>query len=644
MADGDNKLTFWGFFKTIIKAVVGIALFLQAMVFIFIMIVFVAFIGGIATQMGGGGNQQGPSLKVPEGAALVLDPAGVLVEQAAAIDPFEQALSEAYGAGQPPQVEVHDIIRVIRAARDDSRIKAMVLDLGQLYVPSYAASKLHDIAAEIDAFKESGKTVVAVGDYYSQEQYLLASHADHIMLHDYGSLLIYGYGSYGTYLKSLFERFNVTNHEFRVGTYKSALEPYTRDDMSEPAKEANRAYLSVLWREYTSGIEAARGLPAGAIASYADDAVDIIDAAGGDLAMAAMNVGLVDELRDREGQKQYLIDLVGKDRDGKSFKGVGFRTYLVSAAGPENTAAPDVAVVTAAGTIVDGDQPFGVAAGDTIARYLKQAREDDNVKAVVLRVDSPGGSAFASEVMRSEVLALQEAGKPVVVSMGSLAASGGYWISAGADEIWAAPTTITGSIGIFGFVQTFENTVGQYGVYTDGVGTTDLSPIIAAGIGPLPEEFGAIIQRSTENGYDRFLTIVSNGRDLTKQEVDAIGQGRVWIGETALDIGLVDKLGSLDDAVAAAAALAGIEGDYDLVEMHENKSRFEKFLESLAAESDALFKGKAADETELFGSYLADYQQPALKQMIQKIASEARYYEAYNDPNNLYVRCLECEL
>ena len=641
MADNNHKLTFWGFLKGVVKILIGLTLLIQSFLFLFIVIIVVGLIAGIAGQMSGK-NADGPSLKVQNGSALVLNPAGVLVEQAADIDPVEQALAEAYGATVQTEIEVHDVIRAIRAAKDDERISALVLDLGRLYVPAYGVSKLHNLADEIDAFKESGKPVVAIGDYYSQEQYFLAAHADHVMMHDYGNLLIYGYGSYNTYLKSLFEKLKITNHEFRVGTYKSALEPYTRDDMSEPAKEANRAYLDVLWREYATGVETARGLTAGTIAGFADNAVDIIEAAGGDLALAALQTGLVDELRSRNEQEQYLIDLVGEDKLGETFKHVGFRTYLVSAPKPTNGAAPDVAVVTAAGTIVDGDQPVGLAGGDTIARFLEQAREDEDVKAVVLRVDSPGGSAFASEVMRKELLALKEAGKPVVVSMGSLAASGGYWISANSDEIWAAPTTITGSIGIFGFVQTYENTAAEIGVYTDGVGTTDLSPILNAGIGPLPEEFSAIMQRSTENGYDRFLTVVSEGRGLTKAQVDEIGQGRVWVGETALEIGLVDKLGNLDDAIASAAEMAGIADDYDVVEMEESKTRFEKFLEGLAAENAQwAFSGK--QERQLFGSLKSEHSGPAIKRIIKDVAAQAAFYEDFNDPNDLYVRCLECE-
>ena len=367
----------------------------------------------------------------------------------------------------------------------------------------------------------------------------------------------------------------------------------------------------------------------------------MLDSVGGDLAKAAVEAGLVDELKSRKEQRDYLIDLVGEDKDGESFKRVGYRCLSdIMPASRKKTKAPDVAIVTAAGTIVDGDQPTGVAGGDTIAKLLKEAREDEDVKAVVLRVDSPGGSAFASEVMRKEVIALKEAGKPVVVSMGSLAASGGYWISADADEIWAAPTTVTGSIGIFGFFQTFENTAAEVGVYTDGVGTTELAPVLGAGLGELPEKFSAVIQKSVEQGYERFLSIVGEGRDMTRDEVDAIGQGRVWIGEVANTNGLVDKLGTIDDAIAAAAGLANIAEEYDVVEMGESKTRFEMFLERLSGA--AVQFGVVDYDEQLFGNELPDYQKQGIRMLVKKAQDEIAFYDSFNDPNATYARCLEC--
>ena len=636
----ESGMTFWGFIKGIGKFIIGLSLLLQSLLFLILMVAFFGVLGGIAEQMGSDG-EEGPTVKVPEGSALVLNPSGVLVEQAAEIDPFEQALQEAYGASSPTEIEVHDVIRAIRAAKEDENIKALVLDLGNLIIPSIYASKMHYVADELKDFRDSGKPVIAVGDGYSQEQYYLAANANEIFMHDYGAMFILGYGRYRTYQNEFINKLKITNHVFRVGTFKSALEPYLLDEMSEPAKEANRAYLDVLWRTYIDGVEEARELPQGTIENFANNLPEILETTGGDLAKAALETGLVDALKSREEQKQHLIDLVGKNKKGDSFKGIGYRRYLLSVEKEKDGEAPNVAVVTAAGTIVDGEQPVGVAGGDTIAKLLRKAREDDDVKAIVLRVDSGGGSAFASEVIRKEVVANQEAGKPVVVSMGSLAASGGYWIAADADEIWAAPTTITGSIGIFGFFQTFENTADWAGVHVDGVGTTDLSSILGAGIGPLPEEFGGIIQASIENGYNRFLGTVGGGRDMTNEEVDAIGQGRVWVGEVANTNGLVDNLGDFDDALAAAARLAGIEGDYDVVGMDERKTRFEMFIEGLSGA--AVQYGLIDIDEEMFGTALPDYQKQGVRRIIETARKEMKFYDSFNDPNAIYARCLECE-
>lgn len=635
----ETRMTFWGLIKGVGKFVIGLSLLLQSVLFLMLMVAIFGLLAGVADQMGGD-SSSGGTFKVEEGSALVLNPAGVLVEQAAENDPFEQAIQEAYGGGQPSQISVHDVVRAIRAAKDDDKIKALVLDLGRLNIPSIYASKMHYVADALVSFKESGKPIIAVGDGYSQEQYFLAAHADEVFMHDYGSIYILGYGRYRTYQNELINKLKITNHVFRVGTFKSALEPFLLDGMSEPAKLANRAYMDVLWREYISGIESARGMDQGTVSRFANDLPEILATTGGDLAMAALNTGLVDALKSREEQRNYLKDLVGEDEDGESFKNVSFRAYLLSLEDDEDGEAPNIAVVTAAGEIRDGEQPVGVVGGDTIAKLLKDAREDEDVKAVVLRVDSPGGSAFASEIIRKEVLALKEAGKPLVVSMGSLAASGGYWISANADEIWAAPTTVTGSIGIFGFFQTFENTAEWAGVRSDGVGTTDLSAILGAGVGPLPEEFGNIIQASVENGYERFLGVVGSGRDLTRDEVDNIGQGRVWIGEVANTIGLVDKLGTIDDAIDAAATRAGIADDFDVVSMENSKTRFEMFLEGLTGA--AVRTGVIKLDTQLFGRELPDYQQQGIRRLVQAAQEELEFYDSFNDPNAIYARCLAC--
>lgn len=633
MSESDSNFTVWGFIKGFGKLIIGLLLLIQGLIGLVVMLLFIGVL--VSVTNGIAGSKDKVSVTIPDEAALVLNPNGILVEQAEEVDPFDVIIEEAYGVDEPKQIEVHDLVRVIRKAKDDKRIKGLVLDLGALQVPASSASKLHYIAGEIVKFKESGKKVIAVGDYYSQDQYLLASYADEIYMNDYGNVVIYGYGRYTTFVKSLLEKLKVTSHVFRVGTFKSAVEPFIRDDMSPAAKEANRAYLDVLWREYVKSVEKARGLNAGSIESYANNLSGIMETVDGDFAKAALQSGLIDGLKSRAEQNAYLVEVFGKSKDGDSFKNVGFRRYLASLQGHHHDGSdPNIAVVTAAGVIVDGEAPSGQAAGgDTIAALLKKAREDDNVKAVVLRVDSPGGSAFASDIMRDELLAIKKAGKPLVVSMGSLAASGGYWISAPADEIWASPTTITGSIGIFGYFNTFENSAAEIGVYVDGVGTTSLAPILATGIGPLPESAADIIQQSVENGYDRFLGVVSEGRDLDKEYVDSVGQGRVWIGEKAQELRLVDKLGTIDDAVAAAAKLAKLE-KYDVVEMEEKRTPFELLLGNMSSRLAAM-------------AGIRDRAASSRNTAVGKLAAEARkqveFFEQFNDPNAAYARCLACE-
>ena len=632
MSESDSNFTVWGFIKGFGKLMIGLLLLIQGLIGLFVMLLFVGVL--VSVTNGVAGNNDKVTVGVPDGAVLHLDPNGVLVEQAESADPFELLIEEAYGVNEPSQIEVHDIVRVIRKAKDDKRIKGLVLDLGALQAAPSSASKLHYIAEEIGAFKESGKKVIAVGDFYSQDQYLLAAHADEIYMNDYGNIVLYGYGRYTTFVKSLLEKMKITSHVFRVGTFKSAVEPFLRDDMSPEAKEANQAYLDVLWREYVTEVEGARGLQAGSIDQYANNLGDIMKTVNGDFAKAALETGLIDELKSRAEQNKYLVDQFGADRAGKSFKKVSFRRYLTAIDEDHDGSNPNIAVVTAAGVIVDGEAPAGQAAGgDTIAALLKKAREDEDVKAVVLRIDSPGGSAFASDIVRDELLAIKSAGKPVVASMGSLAASGGYWVAASADEIWAAPMTITGSIGIFGYFNTFENTASELGVYVDGVGTTSLAPILATGIGPLPDVAADIIQQSVENGYDRFLAVVGEGRDLDKDYVDSVGQGRVWIGERAQELRLVDKLGDIDDAIASAAALAKLE-EYDVVEMEEQQTPFEKILGNLSSETMAI---TGLDDK------IRSRRASAIEKLIGQAEQQIEFFEQFNDPNAAYARCLACE-
>ncbi len=629
MSDDEHKSGVWGFLKGFGKLIIGILLVLQGVIGLAMLLLFVGVFVGISDNLGG--KQSVGS--VPKDAALLINPAGVLVEETEVKDPFEQILQDAYGADEPDQVAVGDLARAIRSAATDDRIKGLVLDLSQLQIAPIYASKAHYLARVIDEFKASGKKVYAVGDYYGQEQYLIASHADEIQLHDKGSVVLIGYGSYDAYMKAFLEKLLVTPHVFRVGTFKAAVEPFLRDDMSPEAKEANLAFLGSMWSSYTKEVEKARSLPAGSLDRYTNDFNNILRAVNGDFAKAALDFKLVDRLSSRPEQLASLVSTFGEDEAGESFNNVDFQNYL-TAIGPEKDGhAPNIAIVTASGTIIDGEAPPGVAAGgDTIAGYLKSALEDEDVKAVVLRVDSPGGSAFASEIIRDGVIALKDAGKPVVISMGSLAASGGYWISAPGDQIWASPTTVTGSIGIFAFFPTFEKAAQHWGLTIDGVGTTALSSIYGAGVGPLQDNIADIFQQSVEDGYRDFLDVVAEGRKLEPAYVDSVGQGRVWIGEQAVGLKLVDNLGEIDDAIAAAAKLANLT-EYDRVNMREELTPFELMFGKAAAK---LTVSLGLNESQARATH------SLVRKAIASVQKEIAFVGEFNDPNALYARCVAC--
>ena len=413
--------------------------------------------------------------KVPDGAALVLNIRGTIVEELAAVDPIERIVARNTGAGaMASETLLKDLVDALRLAKDDARIKAVYLDTNDMAGGGFA--KLRVLRAAIADFKKSGKKVIAYGDDYLQSPYYLAAQADEVYLHPQGMVLIYGFGGYYNFYKEGLDRFGIEMHVFRVGEYKSAVEPYLRDDMSKEAREMSLDTLGDLWRGWLADVAAARKITPDAITALVEAAPDRLRAAGGDAATLAKDAKLVDTLAPRDEVRKRLIALVGEDKENHSFKQVGFAAYLKAKGGDRSGArgrGKAVAVVVAKGTILDGTQPAGTVGGDSTAKLLRRAREDESVRAVVLRVDSPGGSAFASEIIRRECELVRQAGKPLVVSMGSLAASGGYWIATASDEIWAAPETITGSIGIFGVFPSIHKPLAKYfGIHADGVGTT----------------------------------------------------------------------------------------------------------------------------------------------------------------------------
>ena len=572
------------------------------------------------------------NINIEHGSALILNLAGDIVEQKHDIDPMDAFINEALEQPEnAPEVLLADILTVIENAQNDDRISMMVLDLKNMR--GSGITKLSDVAQALKEFKSSGKKVVAVGEQYSQNQYYLASYADEVWLNPKGWMLLDGYGRYQLYFKAALEKLSISQHVFRVGTYKSAVEPYIRDDMSEAAKEANQLWLNDLWQQYKTDVALQRNFSIDNFDEDIDVLVTKLRAANGNVAEYALENNWVDALKTREQINQALIATVGSDGDS-GYKSVSFNDYLhviksKIVIDPLNS--NKVAVIVAKGTILDGNQKPGIIGGTSTAALLRKARDNKDVKAVVLRVDSPGGSAYASEIIRQEVELLKAAGKPVVASMGTYAASGGYWISASADKIYASPTTITGSIGIFGFFMTFENTLSKLGIHTDGVGTTDI-----AGFGvtrALTPGMADIVQLNIERGYRDFIELVANNRNMSTEQVDAIAQGRVWSGAKALELGLVDALGNIDNAIVAAAALAQLE-NYDTLLIEKEKSPRALFMQSLFGQASILF-GAPSD---------ISYSKNSLTEIISKLSLELQQLAQLNDPQGIYSFCLACEV
>lgn len=513
---------------------------------------------------------------VPAGAALVVAPVGKIVEQSS-----ETLLSDRfYGTAVGVETVLRDLVDGIDAAVKDPKIKAIVLDLDKM--GAAGISQLQEIGEALNRFKAAGKTIVASGDGYDQRQYFLAAHADRLYLNPMGQVWLSGLGIFRHYVRNALDKLKIDFHVFRVGTYKSALEPFMRNDMSPDDRQSNQAWLSVLWGAYTTEVAALRKLPADRIDSFINTLDVKLAAEGGDAARLAVASGLVDELKTRDEVRDDLIDLVGMDESGKSYNKIDFNTYaairLPKMRRPhiENSR---VGLIVAEGLIMDGTQPPGRIGGDSTAELIRQVREDEKVKAVVLRINSGGGSAMASEVIRRELELTRRAGKPVVVSMSAIAASGAYWLAVAADEIWALPTTITGSIGIFAALPTFDQTLKSIGINSDGVGTTRLAGAFDLSR-PLNPLLSDALQLQIENGYQRFIERVSQGRALPPAAVEKVAQGRVWAAKTARELGLIDQFGGLGPAVASAAKLAGLE-KYDLVAIEQPLTARERLVRKL---------------------------------------------------------------
>ncbi len=564
----------------------------------------------------------GSKLPDPEGKALVFNPQGPIVEEiSASLDPLSFLLY-----GPPTTAEnVRDVLFTLKAAKEDQRIEHIILRLEN--IPGTGQTVLYDVGQALQELKDAGKNIIAVADYYDESSYYLASFANEIILHPDGEIYIDGYSRIRTYYKSLIDKLEVTVNLFRVGKYKSAMEPYIRDSMSEAAKEASIAYMKVLWDSWKEVVSNNRKLKAVDIQNFADTYDALVVQENGNSGKTALNYNLADKLLNRNQRRDYLIDLIGSDEEEKSFAQVSLNDYFAIAKNEEkrNKSENLIAVVVASGSIVDGSQPPGMIGGDSTAQLLRDAHEDEEVKAIVLRVDSGGGSAFASEVIREEIIVAKSKGIKVIASMSNVAASGGYWISASADEIWASHDTITGSIGIFGFIPTFEKTLDKIGVHSDGVSTTKLGigfdPTLA--LNPI---FARALQSQIEYGYQRFITLVSESRNMTLEEVDEIAQGRVWAGETALELGLIDNLGNLEDAVERAAELAELE-DYKTSYPSLPLGWREQIFNQLFSKINLFLGSEIKDKT-----------------LIKKSFELVNDLKAFNDPKGIYLKCLDCPL
>ncbi|WP_445947379.1 signal peptide peptidase SppA, partial [Shewanella sp.] len=562
---------------------------------------------------------------VEQDSALVLNLSGSIVDQKHFVDPIEAALSQGEQDNPKAEVLLADILYVIHNATQDERINTIVLDLSNLH--SAGVSKMTAIGEALNAFKAEGKTVIAHGNYFSQNQYFLASYASKIYLNTQGMVSLDGLSRYRLYYKSALEKLKINTHVFRVGTFKSAVEPFIRDDMSEADKASSNSLLSDIWGSYSEIVAKNRGISPDELVLSPDNYLEKLDSNEGDSAKMALSMKWVDELVSAEGFRLAMIDAVGAGKDPQYFRQVGFNDYLSLVKPVAHFVEKDsVGIIVAKGNILNGHQQAGDIGGDGTSELLRKARFDDKIKALVLRVDSPGGSAFASEQIRQEVLAIQAAGKPVVISMGSLAASGGYWISASADYIYATPTTLTGSIGIFGMFATFEDALAQIGVNSDGVATSEWAGLSVAR--PLNSNVEAVIQRHIERGYHEFISLVATERNMTLEQVDSIAQGRVWTGKKALELGLIDELGDMELAVAKAAELAKMK-NFDTKLIEQELTAEQLFIQQVMGVT-AAYLPQSLQKTSL------------IETMLAKWSVVLEEFNAFDDPNGVYLYCDLC--
>ncbi|EFT8342573.1 signal peptide peptidase SppA [Salmonella enterica] len=612
--------TLWRFIAGFFKWTWRVLNFVREMVlnlfFIFLVLVGV----GIWMQIGNGSNSE----QTARG-ALLLDISGVIVDKPSTNHRLGALGRQLFGASSDRLQEnsLFDIVNAIRQAKDDRNITGIVLDLKNFTGADQPSMRY--IGKALREFRDSGKPVFAVGENYSQGQYYLASFANKIWLSPQGQVDLHGFATNGLYYKTLLDKLKVSTHVFRVGTYKSAVEPFIRDDMSPAAREADSRWIGELWQNYLNTVSANRQISPQQLFPGAQAIIDGLTSVGGDTAKYALDHKLVDALASSADVEKSLTKQFGWSKTENNYRAISYYDYSLKT--PADTGGT-IAVIFANGAIMDGEETPGNVGGDTTASQIRDTRLDPKVKAIVLRVNSPGGSVNASEVIRAELAAARAAGKPVVVSMGGMAASGGYWISTPANYIVASPSTLTGSIGIFGVINTVENSLSSIGVHSDGVSTSPLADISMTKA--LSPEVQQMMQLSIEYGYKRFITLVADARKLTPEQIDKIAQGHVWTGEDAKANGLVDSLGDFDDAVAKAAELAKLK-QWHLDYYQDEPTVLDMVMDSMTGSVRAMLP-------EAIQAML-----PApLVSAANTVKAEGDKLAAFNDPQNRYAFCLTC--
>ncbi len=593
------------FVKAIWNLLIGVK---DALVLLFMLLFFGALYALLTAR---------PAPATTDGVLLV-DLRGAVVEQ-----PSEADFSVLGGGSGPREYSLRQLQAALEAARDDTRVKAVALDLDSF--PGGGQAALAALGDTLASIRQSGKPVLAYATGYSDDAYQLAAHASEVWLNPQGVVQVTGPGGNNLYFAGLLERLGITANVYRVGAFKSAVEPFTRNDMSPEARQNAQELVGNLWETWRNDVQQAR--PKAQLAPIVQNPVAVVQAAGGDFAQAALRSGLVDRLGERRAFEARLAELGGKnDRIRGGYNRLRLESYLASKV-RENTTGP-IGVATVAGTIVDGKAPLGTAGGDSVAEAIEKGLRAGNIKALVVRIDSPGGSALASERIRQALLAARERKIPVVASMGNVAASGGYWVATGANHIMAEPSTVTGSIGVFGVLPSFQGSLEKLGIGADGVKATPLAGEPDLLNGPSPQA-SQLVQLGVESIYRRFLVIVAQARRKTPQQVDAIAQGRVWAGGPARQLGLVDSFGGLDEAVAKAAELANLGDERGVTYLERPLSWQAQFAQLLRNDNE-----DSGGSPDAFASLRGQPEAELLAAL-----TDAR--SILNGPT-IQVRCLEC--